>query len=164
MPRTWQFDPSYTTVEFSFSKFAFFTVKGSFDQIEGVISEDGSDVTQSSVTARIKVDSLKTGSKARDAELQGASFLDATSFPEIQFSSTSVKRGQDRDMFDVSGVLLVKGKSQPIKLTVSEMDRSRSPKGEEFVYYSATTQLDLLGRQLKLAINVQAILATGEQG
>jgi polyisoprenoid-binding protein YceI len=162
MPRTWQFDPSYTTVEFSVKRFWFFTVKGCFEQVEGVISADDADVTKSSVTAKIKVDSLKTGSKRRDAEL--ASLFDEARFPDIEFSSTSISRGQDRDMLDVVGALTVKGKSQQIKLSVSEMDRSRSPKGEEFVYYSATTVLDVIGRQLKVTINVQAILATDEHG
>jgi polyisoprenoid-binding protein YceI len=47
------------------------------------------------------------------------------------------------------------------------MDRSRSPRGEEFVYYSATTELDrcafginygrgVIGRRLRVYINVQA--------
>lgn len=157
MPRTWQFDPSYTTVEFSVRKFWFFTVKGCFDRIEGVISADDADVTQSSVMAKIKVDSLKTGNKRRDAQLWSASFFDVDRFPEIEFSSTRISRGQDRDMLDVFGELRVKGQSQEIKLSVSEMDRSRSPKGEEFVYYSATTVLDLIGRQLKVTINVQAV-------
>jgi polyisoprenoid-binding protein YceI len=55
----------------------------------------------------------------------------------------------------------------PIALAVNEMDRSRSPRGEEFVYYSATTELDrcafginyargLIGRRLRVHINVQA--------
>jgi polyisoprenoid-binding protein YceI len=54
-----------------------------------------------------------------------------------------------------------------VTLDVNEMDRSRSPRGEEFVYYSATTELDrfafginygpvLIGRTLKVTINVQA--------
>jgi hypothetical protein len=54
-----------------------------------------------------------------------------------------------------------------VALAVNEMDRSRAPNGEEFVYYSATTELDrhtcglsymrgLIGRRLKVTINVQA--------
>jgi polyisoprenoid-binding protein YceI len=55
----------------------------------------------------------------------------------------------------------------PIALAVNEMDRSRSPNGEEFVYYSATAEVDrfafginygrgFIGRRLKVTINVQA--------
>jgi polyisoprenoid-binding protein YceI len=69
---------------------------------------------------------------------------------------------------DVDGVLTIKDRRVPIALAVNEMDRSRSPNGEEFVYYSATTELDrfafginygggtLMGRRLKVLINVQA--------
>ena len=55
----------------------------------------------------------------------------------------------------------------PIALAVNEVDRSRSPNGEEFIYYSATAELDrfafgisgargIVGRRLKVMINVQA--------
>ena len=96
-----------------------------------------------------------------------ADFFDVEKFPEIEFKSTKVQRGKDRDSLDVEGTLTVKDKSVPIALAVNEMDRSRSPRGEEFVYYSATAELDrfafginygrgLIGRHLKVTINVQA--------
>ena len=76
-------------------------------------------------------------------------------------------RGKDRDSLDLEGNLTFKGKSTTIALAVNEMDRSRSPSGEEFVYYSATTELDrfdlgikygrgIIGRKVKVTINVQA--------
>ncbi|HEU4930620.1 MAG TPA: YceI family protein, partial [Pyrinomonadaceae bacterium] len=63
--------------------------------------------------------------------------------------------------------LRIKDKTVPVALQVNEMDRSRSPNGEEFVYYSATTELDrsafgitygrgFISRRLQVTINVQA--------
>jgi len=88
-------------------------------------------------------------------------------FPEIEFKSTSIRRGKDRDSLDLEGELTIKDKTVPIALAVNEMDRSRSPRGEQFVYYSATTELDrcafginygrgIIGRRLRVNINVQA--------
>lgn len=144
-----------------------YTVRGRFGVVEGSIVLDQSDVSRSSVTAVIKADSIDTGNKRRDAHLLTREFFNVENFPEIVFSSTKVERGRDRDSLNVEGRLTIKGKTQTVKLDVNEMDHSRSPRGEEFVYYSATTELDrfafgfdygrlLIGRTLKVTINVQA--------
>ena len=164
--QVWRFDPAYTTVEFSVRNF-WYTVHGRFRTLEGSIVLDETDMSRSSVLARIDARSIDTGNKRRDVHLQSADFLDADNFPDIEFRSTRVARGKDRDSLDLEGSLTVKGKSMTIALVVNEMDRSRSPRGEEFVYYSATTELDryelginsgrgIIGRKVKVTINVQA--------
>ena len=164
--RIWRFDPAYTTVEFSVRNL-WYNVKGRFRMIEGEIVLDENDVARSSVSARIEAKSIDTGNQRRDAHLQAVDFLAVEKFPDIEFKSTSVTRGKDRDSLELEGTLIVKDKRVPIALAVNEMDRSRSPNGEEFVYYSATAELDrfacgisygrgLLGRKLKVTINVQA--------
>ena len=164
--RVWQFDPNYTTVEFVIRNL-WYKVKGRFGVVRGVIVLDEEDISRSTVTATIKAGTIDTKNKKRDTHLLSRDFLDVENFSEIEFKSTSVRRGQDRDSLDVQGTLTVKDKSVPIALAVNEMDRSRSPSGEEFVYYSAATELDrfafgisygrvFIGRRLKVTINVQA--------
>jgi polyisoprenoid-binding protein YceI len=164
--RTWVFDPGYTTVEFVVRNL-WFKVRGRFRDLEGQIVLDESDISRSSVKATIKVDSVETGNKRRDAHLKAADFFDVEKFPDIEFRSTSIRRGRDRDSLDLDGELTIKDKTVPVALSVNEMDRSRSPNGEEFVYYSATTELDrsafginygrgIIGRRLQVTINVQA--------
>ena len=164
--RTWVFDPAYTTVEFSIRNL-WFKVRGRFRDLEGQIVLDENDVSRSSITATIKVDSVDTGNKRRDAHLLAQDFFDVEKFPDIKFKSTSIRRGRDRDALDLAGELTIRDKTVPIALSVNEMDRSRSPNGEEFVYYSATAELDrcafginygrgFIGRRLQVAINVQA--------
>lgn len=162
--QVWHFDPAYTTVEFSIRNL-WFTVKGRFKELEGAIVLDEDDVSRSSVTATIRAGSIDTGNKRRNGHLQ--SFFDAENFPAIEFRSTRIQRGKDRDSLDLEGELTIKDKTVPIALVVNVMDRSRSPRGEEFVYYSATTELDrrafdinygrgIIGRRLQVNINVQA--------
>ena len=166
MNRVWNFDPAYSTVEFVVRNFLY-NVKGRFSVLEGSIVLDEDDIRNSSVTASIKANSIDTGNNRRDVHLKSADFFDSEQFPDIEFKSTKVERGRDRDSLDVDGTLTVKGKAVPIALAVNEMDRSRSPNGEEFVYYSATTELDrmafgisywrgLIGRRVKVTINIQA--------
>jgi polyisoprenoid-binding protein YceI len=164
--RTWVFDPGYTTVEFVIRNL-WFNVRGRFRELEGRIVLDESDIGRSSVNATIKAGSIDTGNKRRDAHLLLKDFFDVDKFPEIEFKSTSIRRGRDRDSLDLAGDLRIKDKTVPVALSVNEMDRSRAPNGEEFVYYSATTELDrcafginygrgIIGRRLQVTINVQA--------
>lgn len=162
----WIFDPAYSSVEFGIRNL-WYTVHGRFGAVEGSLVLDETDVSRSSTTAVIKADSMDTGNKRRDAHLRTREFFDVENFPAIEFTSTKVERGKDRDSLKVEGRLTIKGRTQTVTLDVNEMDRSRSPRGEEFVYYSATTDLDRLafginygrafiGRTLKVTINVQA--------
>lgn len=164
--RVWRFDPAYTTVEFSVRNF-WYTVRGRFRTLEGSMVLDETDVSRSSVQARINAHSIDTGNKRRDAHLRATDFCDADKFPDIEFQSTRVARGKDRDSLELEGALTFKGKTKTIALVVNEMDRSRSPRGEDFVYYSATTELDrfdlgikygrgIIGGKVKVTINVQA--------
>ena len=166
MALIYHFDPAYTTVEFSIRNL-WFKVTGRFKELDGVIVLDEEDVGRSSVTAKIRARSIDTGNKQRDAHLLLRDFFDVEKFPDIEFRSTSIRRGKDRDALDLVGELTIRGKTVPIALAVNEMDRSRSPRGEEFVYYSATTDLDrcafginygrgFISRRLHVTINVQA--------
>jgi polyisoprenoid-binding protein YceI len=166
MNDVWHFDPAYSTVEFVVRNL-WYNVGGRFDVLEGSIVLDEDDIRQSSVNATIRASSIDTGNKRRDAHLQAPDFLDVEEFPDIEFKSTKVERGRDRDSLDVEGTLTIKGQRVPIALAVNEMDRSRSPRGEEYVYYSATAELDrhvfgisygrgFIGRKLKVTINIQA--------
>jgi polyisoprenoid-binding protein YceI len=162
----WNFDPAYSTVEFAVRNL-WYTVHGRFRVVEGAILLDQSDLRHSSVDATIKASSIDTGNKRRDAHLQTRDFLDTDRFPEIRFRSTKIERGKDRDSIDLEGELTINDRTRTIALAVNEMDRSRSPRGEEYVYYSATTELDrfdfgidygsaIIGRKLRVTINVQA--------
>ena len=163
----WAIDPTHTTVEFAVKNLFLFTVKGSVDAIEGTIALNAADIHRSSVVAVLQSASVNTGSKRRDAHLRSADFLDAARNPVIRFQSTKVEPGTERDTLRVTGALTIKDKSKEIVLDVSEIDRSRSPSGEHVAYYTVLAELDrhdfgldymrgLIGRMLKITINVQA--------
>jgi polyisoprenoid-binding protein YceI len=163
----WHFEPSHTTVEFTIKNLLFFTVKGHLSVVVGAILLDESHIARSEVKATIDAGSINTGIKQRDAHLRSSDFLAVEDSPNIEFQSSSVGPGKDRDMLAITGTLTIRGKSKEIVLDVSEVDRSRSPQGEEVIYYCATTEVDrcafginyargVIGRTLKVAINVQA--------
>jgi polyisoprenoid-binding protein YceI len=165
-PAVWKIDCPYTAVEFSCKRFFFLTVRGRWAVREGtaLISKD---LSQSSVHAVIDAASINTGNSKRDAHLKSADFFDARNHPEIEFKSTRVERGQDRDTLRIAGTLTIKGVSREIILDVVEAERSRSPLGYDVAYYSASVQLNradfgirhggwLIGPKVNVAIHVQA--------
>ncbi len=171
-PQTvWLIDRAHSTVEFSIKNFFYFIVKGCFTDLAGTIVLDEAGSGHSSVAVKIKAASIDTGSQRRDTHLRTTDFLEAERFPEIRFQSTKVEPGRDRDTLRITGSLTIKERSREVVLDVNEVDRSRSPNGEEVAYYSATTELDrfefginysrgLIGRTLKIVINVQALRQT----
>jgi polyisoprenoid-binding protein YceI len=162
----WTIDPQYATVEFS-SKMLFFKVKGCFTDFGGQITLDENDVNRSSVEVTINAASVNSGIKKRDEHLRSKEFLDTAKFQEIHFQSASVGRGRDRDMLRVTGTLTIKGQSREVALDVTLTDRSRSPQGDEILYFAAVTEIDrfdfgvkyargLVGRSLKILVQAQA--------
>jgi polyisoprenoid-binding protein YceI len=163
----WRIDPSHTSIEFSIRNLWFMKVKGSLQAMDGIIELDESAIERSLVVATLNAGSINTGNKRRDAHLRSAAFLDAVSYPDIRFTSSQVGPGKDRDMIAVNGSLTIKELSRHVALEVTEVDRSRSPGGEEVIYYTATTELDrfelginygrlVIGRKVQVVINVQA--------
>ncbi|MBO0858101.1 MAG: YceI family protein [Chloracidobacterium sp.] len=162
----WIIDPKYATIEFS-ARMLFFTVKGRLTDFGGKITLDENDIYRSSVEATIKAASVSTGVKMRDEHLRSKDFLNAVEHPEIHFQSASVGRGRDRDMLRVNGALAIKGRNREIALDVTITDRSRSPQGDEILYFAAVADIDrfdfgieyargVIRRPLKILIQAQA--------
>jgi polyisoprenoid-binding protein YceI len=162
----WAIDPKYATVEFN-ARMLFFRIKGRLTDFGGKITLDENDIYRSSVEATIKSASLSTGVKMRDEHLRSKDFLDAAKHSEIHFQSASVGRGKDRDMLRVNGALTIKGQTREVALDVTITDRSRSPQGDEILYFVAVAEIDrfdfdvkyargLIGRALKVLIQAQA--------
>lgn len=163
----WRLDQAHTTVEFSVKNLFFLTVKGQLSKFEGTIVLDEEEIGGSSVEANMTAASIDTGNVRRDTHIKSDAFLDASNYPNIQFRSSQVGPGKDRDMLSIKGALTIKDKSKDVVLDVTEVDRSRSPGGEEVIYYVATTELNrfdfgvsqwrgVIGPKVKVVINVQA--------
>jgi len=163
----WRFDPSHSTIEFSIRNLFFLTVNGRMKAVEGSIMLDDANLQRSTVVAIIDAAGIETGIKSRDAHLRSADFLNTKVYPLIEFRSSHVGPGTDRDMLKVRGLLTIAGKTREVELDVSEIDRSRSPRSEEVIYYLATTAINrsdfaitywrgVIGDRLKVTINVQA--------
>src|SRR3954454_11713834 len=98
-PTLWRIDHSTSVVKFSVRNLLFMTVGGRFTELEGSIVFNEQDLSASKVRATLTAASVDTANKKRDEHLRSRSFLDTDSYPKIEFESSEVGRGTDRDTF-----------------------------------------------------------------
>jgi polyisoprenoid-binding protein YceI len=93
-----------------------FDVNCYFSGIDGVLSLNEDDVTESHVEATIDASSITTRDEQRDAHLRSADFFDVEKFPTLGFTSTDVKTANGD--LTVSGNLTIHGITRPVVFTV----------------------------------------------
>ena len=86
--RTWQVDPSHSTIGFSVRHLMISKVRGRFGAFSAELKDDGG---FSAVTASIETGSIDTREDKRDAHLRSADFFDSEKHPKMTFESTRVE-------------------------------------------------------------------------
>ena len=108
-------DAAHSGVVFGWNHFGFSNPSARFDRIEGSVLLDKADLTKSSISVTLPLESLDTGVAKLDDELKGPNFLDAAMYPTITFKSTKVeKTGENR--LNITGDLTVHGVTRPVTL------------------------------------------------
>lgn len=120
-PKEYILDTQHTHILWKVSRFGFSMTAGSFTDISGELILDEENPAKSSVKAIIKVSSVRSDLKEREAVVRGSFWLDAIAFPAINFQSNNVNLiagidGKQRAI--VSGEMTMKGISAPMQMTV----------------------------------------------
>jgi polyisoprenoid-binding protein YceI len=114
----WPIDKAHSRVTFTVTKWGFAEVEGRFHEFSGTIAFDEPHPELSRVDWQMRISSVETGAPNRDKALQGPEYFDAVQFPEMRFVSEHVKPvGPAR--LEVQGHMTIRGKTQPLSLTVS---------------------------------------------
>jgi polyisoprenoid-binding protein YceI len=113
---TYKFDQLHSTIGFSVHQFLG-TTHGKFTKFDGKIEIDRGEPENSSVTTRIVVRSIDTGTVKRDNHLRSAEFFDVEKYPDIMFKSRSVKQTGPQEG-DILGDLTMHGVTKPVALHV----------------------------------------------
>ena len=167
---TWVSDPNHSEVDFSISHMSVSKVHGRFGNVKATIVYNQADVTKSTVTATIGVNTVDTGVDARNTHLKSADFFDVAKLPTATFTSTSVAKNGSH--LTVTGNLTLHGITKPVVLDVEGPNGAMTdPKsGQVHTGFSATTTLDrtafgigpkfpavMLGDEVKLDIELEVI-------
>ncbi|MBD0695629.1 YceI family protein [Streptomyces sp. CBMA123] len=121
-------DPAHSRIGFVARHAMVTKVRGAFHQFEGTAHLDGADPSRSTGQVVIKAESIDTGVEQRDQHLRANDFLDAPTFPEITFRSTSVAAKSDTE-FRVTGDLTIKDTTRSIDIDFEYTGNAVDPYG-----------------------------------
>jgi polyisoprenoid-binding protein YceI len=108
-------DASHSGVVFGWNHFGFSNPTARFEKIEGSVLLDKADLTKSSISVTLPVESLDTGVAKLDEALKSPDFLDATKYPTITFKSTKIERTGENGL-KITGDLSVHGVTRQVTL------------------------------------------------
>jgi polyisoprenoid-binding protein YceI len=173
---TWNIDPVHSVAEFKVKHMMISNVKGQFTSVQGVLSLDESDITNSRVQASIEAASINTREAQRDAHLKSADFFDVEKFPTLSFQSTRISRAGDGEL-SVAGDLTIHGITRSVQFAVEGPTApGKDPWGNTRVGLSATTKINrkdfgltwnaaletggiLVGEEITITLDVQFVKA-----
>jgi polyisoprenoid-binding protein YceI len=135
---TWKVDPVHSSVEFQVKHLGIATVKGQFNEFEGVL-EIGPESARA--FGSVEVASVDTREPQRDEHLRSADFFEADTFPRIEFASTAI-RPLDEDEFEIDADLTIHGVTRPVTLKAVFEGAETDHQGNDRVGVSASTQID----------------------
>lgn len=112
---TWTLDPHRSIVAFTVTKHGTERVDGRFRAFQGTVTYDEANPARSSIEWRVKIASVETGERARDATLQNAGYFHAARFPEMTYVARGVQR-LPNGAFRFNGTLTIRGASRPLTI------------------------------------------------
>jgi polyisoprenoid-binding protein YceI len=164
----WPIDKAHSRVTFTVTKWGFAEVEGRFHEFSGTIAFDERHPELSRVDWQVRITSVETGAPNRDKALQGPEYFDAARFPEMRFVSERVKP-LDRARFEVQGQMTIRGRTQPLTLTVSYGGTHTVPREGTYAIFQTEFTIDrydygvaggsVLGAAISREVHVKLIAA-----
>jgi polyisoprenoid-binding protein YceI len=111
---TWTSDPAHSEVDFSITHMSISKVHGRFGKVAATITYNDADITRSTVTATIGVDTVDTGEEQRNTHLKTLDFFDVATYSPATFTSTSVTKSGSG--LKIAGNLTLHGVTKPVVL------------------------------------------------
>ncbi|GAA1443885.1 YceI family protein [Nocardiopsis tropica] len=137
-PGTWTIDPTHSVIGFSVRHMMVSKVRGRFEKFEATLTVP-EDPARSSVEATIDAGSINTDNGDRDNHIRSADFFDVDQNPQFTFRSTGIEaRGED---FVLKGELGIKGRTNPVELTLEFNGSTLDPYGLDRAGFAASTQI-----------------------
>lgn len=126
--KTWKLDQTHSNIGFSIKHMMFTNVKGNFEDYQGEIKMEGTNLEKASLTFTAQVDSINTGNKDRDNHLKSPDFFDTAQFPTISFNSNSITHQKENEYL-IQGDLNMHGISKPVVLNAEFSGLMQDPFG-----------------------------------
>jgi len=138
-PQTWVADPRHSSAQFTITHLGISHVRG-FIPIASATITSGTPQLPSRVDATLDASGVDTRNDMRDNDLKSAHFFDASRYPTLTFTSTSISP-IDSTSFAIVGNLTLHGVTRPVTLKATFLGQMVGQRGETHVAYEATTSI-----------------------
>jgi polyisoprenoid-binding protein YceI len=125
MAPEWTIDKAHSGVYFGIQHI-YSTVKGNFDEFDGKIRFDPSDLGRSRFDFTVAIKSVNTQNTKRDQHLLSDEFFDEKKYPKMTFKSSAVKHLK-ADRYTVTGTLTIKDVSQTVTVPFTYFGSKPNP-------------------------------------
>ncbi|HLA64920.1 MAG TPA: YceI family protein [Rhodothermales bacterium] len=139
--QTYTIDPSHSRMGFVVRHLGFSKVRGAFEQFEGTVRMDPSDLSTLQTAGSVQTASITTNEEKRDAHLRSADFFEADTYPTLTFTSTGVS-GVSGESFTLAGDLTMRGITHPVTLQAEYLGEGGDPWGGTRVAFEAKTKVN----------------------
>ncbi|MBX3016057.1 MAG: YceI family protein [Caldilineaceae bacterium] len=137
----WQIDYGHSHVQFSVRHMMLAKTRGEFQKFTGTVNLDEANPAASTVDVQIEAASINTRDEQRDGHLRSGDFLDAESYPQLTYKSSSVEV-TSATTAKLHGDLTIRGITKPVTLNVEFLGKSKSPWGTENYGFEAHTKIN----------------------
>jgi len=134
----WSIDHAHSEIAFKVRHLMIAHVRGTFKTFDATIQTTHKDFTTAKIDLWIDVSSINTGDEKRDMHLKSADFFDVEHHKQIRFISTSIKRSEEEENYELRGMLTIKGFSQEVVLDAEYGGISIDPWGNEKAGFTIT--------------------------
>jgi polyisoprenoid-binding protein YceI len=140
-PFLYRVSKTYTTLEFTVTKWMVFKEQGLFQDFQGQLTYDPQHPEKSRVEVTVQATSIDTRESTRDKVLRSDDFFDVEKYPTLSFQSISaVPTG--RDALDVTGDLMIRGVTHRITIPVKVLGVQEMPNIGSFVGFETSFTID----------------------
>lgn len=177
--KSWNIDTSHSGINFAVRHMVVSKVRGRFAKFTGSIELDESDLTRSTLEAKIDAASIDTGTPERDVHLRSADFFDTEAFPTLLYRGRRIE-ALSGDRYRVIGDLTIRDVTREVPLDVEYGGRATDPWGNERAGFSARASLDrkefglswnqvleaggvLVGDRIEIDIELEVVRAAAER-
>ncbi len=137
---TWAIDPVHTNIGFSARHAVVTKTRGKFSGFSGTLVLDAENVADSKIDVTIQAASFESGNADRDTHIKSADFLDADTYPTLNFVSTGL-RHKGGNEFEVDGNLTIHGVTKSVTIEAEFTGNATDPYGNQKIGFEGKTSI-----------------------
>lgn len=127
MSLKWKIDPAHSKIQFKVKHMLVTTLIGHFKKFDLEVETENEDFnTTKKIEFTADINSIDTHSNRRDKDLKSANFFDASTYPQLHFTSEAFKTSGDK----CEGKLTIRGVTRPVTFEVDFSGVIKEPDGQ----------------------------------